>query len=137
MTKFATSISTKGPFFTADIRKTVAENKRAFLDEVATAGQEDVRAQLRAGESGRAVLGGGISPARVSGHVHGRVISLTGKHWVATAKVSVNNVGFSRKQGIKLMAAASYLEGTTHAFRRTRGRLTRLGKRADLIKGLR
>jgi len=135
--KFATSISMKGPFFTADIRKTVAQNKRDFLDQLAKAGEEDVRTQLRAGEGNRYPLGGGIRPGRVSGHVVGRTTSLSGKHWLATAKVSVNNSGFSKKQGIKLMAAASWLESQVHAFRRTRGRLTRLAKKADLLKGLR
>jgi hypothetical protein len=135
--KFATSISMKGPFFTADIRKTVTENKRDFLDTLAKAGESDVQAQLRAGQSQRLPLGGGIQPGRVSAHVVGRTSNLQGRRWRATAKVSVNTQGLSRKQAIKLMAAASWLESQIHAFRRTRGRLARLARKADLLKGLR
>lgn len=137
MTKFVTTIDTKGPFFTKDVRKTLRANIKDLMNAIAAEGEADVVAQLRSGEGGRKPMRG-IAPARVSGHVHGRTASLSGKPWQVTAVVSVNNSGFSRKQGITLMAAASKVEGQTHAFRRTTGRLRRSQKAntSELLKGL-
>lgn len=132
------TIDMSGPFFTHDPAKTFRANARTMLAAVAEEGQKDVEAQLRVGQGGRYPLGGGIRPNRVSGHVVGRVTSLSGRKWALTAVVSVNNKGLSQKQGIKLMAAASYLEGQTHAFRRTTGHLRRARavNRAELFKGI-
>jgi hypothetical protein len=128
----------KGPFFEKDPGKTFRQNIRVMMDAVAAEGQADVRAQLQAGQGSRFPLGGGLRPGRVSGHVIGRTVSLVGKRWAVSAKISVNNRGLSPKQGVKLMAAASYLEGQTHAFRRTKGRIGRAKRvnAAELLKGL-
>lgn len=137
-TKIATTINAKGPFFTKDPAKTFRQNIRVLMDELAEAGESDVKAQLRSGEGGRFPLGGGIRPGRVSGHVVGRTSNLSGKRWQVTAVVSVNNRGFSKVQAVKLMAAASWLERTVRPFRRTTQRLRRLrsGAEAALLKGL-
>lgn len=131
-----TTISLKGPFFRADPAKSFRSNVRTMMAAVAAEGEADVKAQLRAGESSRYPLGMGMG--RVSRHVVGRTRSLTGKPWMVSAVVSVNNSGFSKAQGIKLMAAASYLEGTVHAFRKTKSRVSRSRKvnEAELLKGL-
>lgn len=134
--KYRTTITMSGPFFRGDPRKKFAENKRSFMEQLAEIGEADVVGQLRAGQGDRYPLGMGLG--RVADHVHGRVESLSGKHWKATAVVSINNRGLSKAQGIKLMAAASYLERTGHAMRRTKGRLLRTRKpNIDLLKGLR
>lgn len=134
--KIATSIDKTGPFFTHDPAKTFRANARVMLTALAEEGQEDVRVQLRQGEGSRApirLLGG-----RVSGHAIGRVRSLGGKPWALTAVISVNNSGFSARQGISLMAAAASLERRFHSFRRTASRLrsARAVNRAELTKGL-
>jgi hypothetical protein len=134
--KFKTSVSTKGPFFQGDPLKKWADNKREFMERWAEMGAKDVRGRLVAGQSGRYPLGMGLG--RVSDHVHGRVVSLEGKHWKATAVVSVNNRGFTKAQGIKLMAAASWLEQTEHPFRRAKGAMRRAkAVNVDMLKGLR
>jgi hypothetical protein len=138
MARSTTTIDLSGPFFTKDPRKTFRPNARVMLKAIEEEGEADVRAQLRAGESGRVPISHGVTPNRVSAHVVGRVASLTGKPWQVTAVVSVNNSGFSRQEGIALMAAASRVERETHAFRKTTNRLRRSRKAnaAELLKGL-
>jgi hypothetical protein len=124
-----------GPFFTKDPKKTFRQNVRDMMDQLAAAGESDVRAQMQAGEGSRKPLRG-ISPDRVSGHVRGRVDSLAGKRWALNAVVSVNNSRLSRQGGISLMAAASRVESETHAFRRTAARSRKVSKMTDLMDGL-
>ena len=135
-TPITTTIDLSGPFFTKDPRRTFLQNVRDLMDVIAREGEADVKAQLRQGEPARAPLSAGLSPARVSGHVRGRVSSLSGRRWAYTAVVSVNNSGLSKKQGIALMAAAAVVERRTGAFKRTGTRLRKAVKRADLTKGL-
>jgi hypothetical protein len=137
MVRTASHLTFSGPFFTGDPVKKFAENKRDFMEAVAEAAAADVRQQLAAGQGGRAPISSGVSPARVSEHVVGRVRSLSGKEWKATAVVSINNRGHSRAQGVALMAASSLVEGRVHAFRRTASS-ARKGKAdvAMLLRGL-
>lgn len=139
MTRLSSTISTSGPFFQRDPSKTFRANVKLMMDRVAEVGEQDVRNQLLVGQATRDPLGGDIVPERVSGHVHGRTKSLTGKRWAVTAVVSVQNKGFTAKQGIKLMAAASLLEGRTHAFAKTTARLQRVAKinTDELMRGIR
>lgn len=134
--KITTTIDKTGPFFRNDPAKTFRQNIRVMMDAVEREGASDVRAQLRAGEGGRAPISHNMG--RVSGHVVGRTHSLAGKRWAVTAVVSVNNSGFSRTQGIALMAAASRVEGQTHAFRKTAGRVRRMRamNTDELLKGI-
>lgn len=131
-----TTIDLSGPFFEADPSKTFRQNVRLMLDALAEEGERDVKAQLAQGEPRRYPLGMGLG--RVSRHAIGRTRALDNKQWAMTAVISVNNSGLTPVQGIKLMAAASYLEGEVHAFRRTAGRLRRARaiNTAELAKGL-
>lgn len=136
-TRIVTAISLEGPFFTKDPAKTFRQNVRVLMDEIAELGEADVKAKLRQGEPARRAMRG-IQPDRVSAHVIGRTQNLAGKRWAVSAVVSVNNRGFSPKQGITLMAAAASIERRSHVFRRTTARLRRANKlnRAELLKGL-
>lgn len=136
-TKITTTIDTSGPFFTKDPAKTFRQNIRVLMDQYAALGEEDVKAQLKQGESRRRPMHG-ITPVRVSGHVVGRTKNLRGKRWAVTAVVSVNNSGFSKAQGKTLMAAAATIERREHTFRRTSARLRRARKlnQAELLKGV-
>jgi hypothetical protein len=136
--KTTTTIDLSGPFFTNDPRKTFRQNVRVLMAAVAAEGESDVKAQLRAGESGRYPISHKVQPSHVSGHVVGRVRSLTGKPWAVTAVVSVNNSGFTKAQGIALMASAAWVESQVHAFRKTTGRIRRARalNTVELLKGI-
>lgn len=125
----------RGPFFQGDAGRKFRENIQAWLEQIAEEGEDVVRAALSAGSGSRATIRR-IPGDRVAEHVHGRVRSLTGKHWLANAVISVNNSGLSAPAGISLMAAASNLEGRLHAFRRTASALRSSIRRANLTKGL-
>jgi hypothetical protein len=135
--KLVTTIDTSGPFFTHDPRKTFRGNIRLFMAAVADEGQRDVEAQLKSGQAEREPIRL-IQPNRVSGHVVGRTKSLTGKPWEVTAVISINNRGFTKKQGTRLMAAGSVLEHRIHAFRKTKNRLRRARavNQVELLRGL-
>jgi hypothetical protein len=102
MVKIATTIDLDGPFFRHDPAKTFHQNVLVLLEAIAKEGEQDVVAKLRQGQSQRYPIGSAVKPNRVSAHARGRVHSLRGKHWRATAVVSVNNSGFSPRQGIAL-----------------------------------
>jgi hypothetical protein len=121
--RITTTIKMDGPFFRKDPAKTFRQNVRVMMDAVAAEGEADVKAQLAQGAGSRAPIS--AIGDRVADHAVGRTSAISGKRWAVTAVVSVNNAGWSRAQGISLMAAASRVEGTTHAFRRTTGRLKR------------
>jgi hypothetical protein len=136
-TTFATTIDMTGPFFRTDPARTFRQNVRVMMDAIASEAAADVIAQQQQTEGGRAPIRG-VQPARVSAHVVGRTSSLAGRRWAVTAKVSVLPRGLSRKQAIALAAAASRVEGETHAFRRTTSRMRRAKaiNQAELLKGL-
>jgi len=130
------SVDLSGPFFQGDPGAKLGDNIRRMMAGLAEEGQRLVMGELRAGESSRQALGMGLG--RVSDHVRGRVKSLTGKQWKASAVISVNNSGLSAAQGIKLMAAASGLEARFKPFRRTTLAIGRSRKilSANLAQGL-
>lgn len=134
--RIATSIDLDGPFFRADPRKRFRQNVADFMAHVAAVGEADVKAQLQQGESRRAAISHGVQPARVSGHVRGRVRSMSGKRWAVSAVVSVNAAGLPRSQAVAVMAAASGLEGRHRVFRRTTSRLRKVARDRDLLKGI-
>jgi hypothetical protein len=135
--KLSSQISLEGPFFRVNPGKTFRQNVRVLMDRISEEGEADVQQMLRSGEGSRAPLRD-MSPNRVSGHVVGRTSNLAGKRWAVTAVVSINNRGLSRAQGIRLMAAASRLEGRLHVFRRSSARMrkARALNKAELLKGL-
>ena len=133
-----TTIDMSGPFFKHDPGKTFRQNIRVLMDALSEEGESDVKAQLKAGEGDRYRISNAVKPSRVSGHVVGRTTNLRGKPWEVTAVVSVQNAGFTKKQAVSLMAAASWVESQTHAFRKTTNRLRRARKinAAELLKGI-
>ena len=136
--KITTTIDKSGPFFAHDPAKTFRANIRTMMEAVAAEGEADVSAQMRATEGGRRPISSGVQPDRVGRNVVGRVTSLSGKKWAVTAVVSVNNSGFTPRQGIALMAAASRVEGQIHAFRKTTSRIksTRRVNVDELLRGI-
>lgn len=131
-----TKVEFEGPFFAHDPKLTFRQNVRVWADAVAAAGEAEVRAEMAAGQSGRAPIR--RLGDRVADHAVGRTHGLSGKRWAVSAVVSVNNSGLSRAEGISLMAAASRVERTTHAFRRVRSAVGRSrGTNIDeLLKGI-
>ena len=132
---FKTSITVHGPWFTHDPAKTFAGNVHEMMLGLAREGAKDVQGQTRAGQSGR-------EPIRqlgdhVSDHVAGELRRYPAGPRYA-ARVIVRNRGFTKAEGISLMAAASQVEQQTHAFRKTTGRIMRARavNAAELAKGL-
>lgn len=136
--RFTTTITKEGPFFRNSPVLTFRQNVRKMMAAVAAEGAADVVGQMQVGESGRVPISRGIQPARVSGHVVGRVAGISGKPWAVTAKVSALGAGLSRTDAIALHAAAATIERRDHPFRRTAGRLrrSRAVNQAELLKGL-
>ena len=132
---FKTTITTKGPFFKGDPAKKLADNIHTMMLAIAEEGAKDVRGQLRMGTAGRDPV------SNLGGRVADRLVGELRRYPrgdAYTARVFVRNRGLSRQQGISLMAAASFLESTIHAFRKTRGRILRARavNAAELLKGL-
>jgi hypothetical protein len=130
----ATTIKLDGPFFAPDRDRKFLANVHDLMAAIAEEGEADVRAQLQAGEGSRAPVRG-VQPARVSGHIRGRVVSLQGKPWRYNAVVSPDTSNLSRKQAIAVMAAASRLESRTGAFKRTASRIRKAVASVDLTRG--
>jgi hypothetical protein len=132
---FQTRITTTGPFFTRDPAKTLSENIHTMMKAIASEGATDVRGQMRMGENSRA-------PVKALGtHVSSHVVGELRRYPVGpnySLRVIVRNRGLSRAQGISLMAAASYVEGATRAFAKTRRRImaARAINTAELTRGL-
>jgi hypothetical protein len=122
---FKTSIRKDGPFFQADPAKTFATNVHDLMLAVAREGARDVIGQLRSGEGGRKPIS--RLGDRVTDHVTGEMRSFPpGPSYSAT--VFVANRGYSVREAVSLMAAASVLESRLHAFRKTAGRISRSRK---------
>jgi hypothetical protein len=131
-TRATASIDFSGPFFRKDVEKTIFENLHKFMEGIAQEGSAAARQGLRTGSSSRALIR--ELGDRVADHVVGRTVSLTGRRWTAAAVVQVLNEGYSGRQSMSLMAAASIVERRTGAIRRvTRGINA---NKADLTKGL-
>lgn len=134
-TSFKTSITKDGPFFRHDPARTFRDNAHELMLAVVREGVADVVGQLRQGEAGRrpiAQIGD-----RVADHVAGELRRApTGPKY--SAAVFVRNRGYTKDEAISMMAAASVLEGRTHAFRKTAGRISRARgvNMAELTKGI-
>ena len=73
------SMELSGPFFTADPRKTIRQNIRAYQDRVAEVGEAEVRARLLPGRSADAIRD----------RIRGRTSSTGGRRWATYAVVSL------------------------------------------------
>ncbi len=134
-THITTTIDLSGPFFTKDPALVLSQNVELMMAAIAKEGEEDVRAQMQAGESTRAPLSFG---GRVAERLRGRVTSLQHNPWHRTAIVSPSREGLSPKDAIALYAAASRIESKSHPFRTTTNRLRRAKavNTAELTRGL-
>lgn len=133
--KYHTSITVRGPFFTSDPAKTLQQNVHTMMLAIAKAGQRDVRQQLGPGSGERAPIK--LLGDHVVNHVYGELRRYpSGAPF--TMRIIVRNRRFTKPEGISLMAAASFLEGTIHAFRKTRGRIMRAREinTEELLKGI-
>jgi hypothetical protein len=133
--KFRTTLKKDGAWFAHDPAATFRGNVHTMMVSLAREGEADVRGQLRSGDSGRSpirALGDHVSD-HIKGELRRRPAGPGFSAWVF-----VENRGFNRRQAVSLMAAASFLEGTVHAFRRTAGRISRsrAANASELIKGL-
>lgn len=153
-TRTSVKMGLSGPFFTKNVQATMQDNIRLMMQAMEEEGARYAIEELRAGESGRAPIAAFDSTRRhrtagrlatvTSGgdrsasHIKGRVASVSGKRWTYHATISINNIGFSRAQGISLMAAAAQAERETQAFKRTAARLraSRAVNAAELTRGL-
>lgn len=131
-----THVELSGPFFRKDPEQTMWQNIHRWMAGIAEEGERVVRMNLRRGAANRAPIR--LLGDRVADHAIGRVHSLRGKKWWATAVISVNNSGLSPREGRSLMAAASKVEGRTHAFRSAYRDIARSRKtlQANLTEGL-
>ncbi len=128
------SIDFSGPFFDRDPAATVKANITSLMATIAADGERDVRGRILAAEGSMTQPTG-----HTARHVRGRVQSLAGRPWRATAVVSMNTTGMNRRQAIRTQAAASGIEARFHPFRRTAAdirRGARAAAKADLAKGL-
>jgi hypothetical protein len=128
-----------GPFFRKDPAKTFRQNVRAMMDAVAAEGEKDVKAQLAAGEGGRAPVTGWGTNTRTRMHVAGRTKSLAGKRWAVTAVVELRMPGSPpRPRAISLRAAMAEIETASHPFRKTKNRIgrTRKTNMSELLKDI-
>lgn len=122
-----------GPFFTADVAKTLRENMRQALEGLAEEGERLVKSQFP------------VYTGRGRAGVVGRVKSLDGRPWFLTAVVSQQYVYPWGKHGLRGFAGRSQaeyrggkLEAQRKMFRRTATAMRRSVKilRANLTKGL-
>lgn len=115
MTGTSATIDLSGPFFQKDPALTLRGNIQRMMAALAEEGEKSARDAFGQSESSRQPIS--LLGDRVSAHVKGRVVSLAGKQWRASAVVSINNSGFAASQGVSLMAAASSVERRTHVMR--------------------
>ena len=138
MSRFHTSITKRGIFWTADIDARFGENVRTMMEAVAAEAQADVRGQMQAGEGTRAPLKNVGEYTRVSQAIVGRVASLAGKPWYYNTVVSPSREGLGATEAIGLYAAAASIEEAKHPIRTTAGRVRRAKAvtQAQLLNGI-
>lgn len=143
----ASGIVLEGPFFEADIDATISENVRALVLRMAQVGQAEAR--RRAYSAPRKSPG----PSYSAGFIRGRVTSLQGRRWSATAVISADTTSLSQAQARRVQAVLAGRhnridrdgndigttrghEGTARVFSATARGLNALAKDLDLTKGL-
>jgi hypothetical protein len=133
--KFKTILTMKGPFFDHDPAKTFMENVHVMMVAIKDEGAKDVQGQLRQGAGNRAPIR--KLGDRVADHVGGELRRAPSGPGFS-AVILVINRGMSKAEAISMMAAASFLEGSLHAFRKTQGRILRARavNQANLTKGI-
>jgi hypothetical protein len=121
-----------GPWFERDPKLTFRANVLRLMDEVASFGQTDIQARIRA------LPPAGVRTGHTADLIEGRTRSLVGKGWAVTAVVSPNTSGLGANESIATMAAASEIESRAHVFRRGASDLRKFKRdmETELMKGL-
>jgi hypothetical protein len=133
--RFRTSLKKDGAWFAHDPADTFRGNVHTMMVALAKEGAADVRGELQSGEGNRQPIS--RLGDRVSDHIKGEL-----RRYPAgpgfSAWVFVENRGLTQGKAKSLMAAASFLEGSVKAFKRTAGRISRsrAANVEELIKGL-
>lgn len=127
MARTRTTIDLSGPFFAYDPVKRYSENVITMLEAFAREGEEDLRAQASPYSDSGAFVGG----------IEGRVRSLAGKQWRATAVISQTHVYPWKGGGVKQYRGGKH-EARHGFFRKTKSRLnrSRAVNKAELTKGM-
>lgn len=133
--RFRTSLKKDGAWFSHDPARTFMANVHEMMVKLAEEGAADVRGQLRMGEGGRAPIR--KLGDRVADHITGELRKAPAGPGFS-AWVFVENRGLGAQEAKSMMAAASFLEGSIHPFRKTQGRISRSRavNAAELLKGL-
>lgn len=126
------TVELSGPFFTHDPGKTLRGNIQSLMAALADEMEGSVKGDIEAASGSMPLYSGWTHD-----HVVGRVASLNGKHWLATAVVSANTARMGSRDATRTLAAASSIEARFHPFRNTvrAVRSSRVWLR-DLAKGL-
>ena len=127
------TVATEGPFFTRDPGKTLRQNVRDMMDQLAGWMEAEVRKQVT-GHAGQMPHYTGWTAA----HTIGRTESYSGKRWGTWAVVSANTDGMSARDAIRTKAAAATIERRWHPYRNVKSGVYRSRPilTADLTKGL-
>jgi hypothetical protein len=147
-------IKVEGPFFTADIGKTLAENAGDFTAKLAAHGEAE--AKRRTWGAPRKTAGPSLSASFIRGRTRA-LPSRGGRAWAMTTVISatggIEEQHASKATAIRVQATLAGRhnpidrdghnigttpghEGTAGVFRRTAASLRRLVKNLDLTKGL-
>jgi hypothetical protein len=144
-------IKVEGPFFTADIGKTLAENAHDFTAKLAAHGEAE--AKRRTWGAPRKTAGPSFSATFIRGRTRA-LPSRGGRAWAMTTVISATG-GIEERPAHAIRVQATLAgrhnpidrdghdigttpghEGTAGVFRRTAASLRRLVKNLDLTKGL-
>jgi hypothetical protein len=133
--RFRTSLKKDGAWFAHDPADTFRGNVHTMMVALAKEGAADVRGELASGDGNRAPI------RRLGDHVSDHIKGELRRDPAGpgfSAWVFVENRGLNRQDAVSLMAAASFLEGSVRAFKRTAGRISRsrAANAEELLKGL-
>lgn len=145
--RMSLGIALEGPFFTADLGKTLVANAHDLVARMAQIGEAEARARV-AGAPRRTA-----GPSYSGSRIRGRTAALGGHRWSVTAVISADTTGLSRAQAVRVQAALAGRhnpvdrdgfrigttpghEGTAKVFSGTARVLRGLARELDLTKGL-
>jgi len=134
VTKPTFQVKLEGPFFTRDPRKTVRQNIRVFMDELAAHGEAKGRG-LADAPAGQMPRWTGRTRNRIKGRTRAEM-RRGGKHWALTAVVSANTEGLSRTEAISVKAAGSRMEKRFRIFKGVLYSMRARIRSIDFTKGL-
>lgn len=132
--KLTSKVTLEGDFFRRDPRKTVRQNIRDMLDELAAWMEQTVEGEIR-GRAGSMPYYTGWTADTVTGYT---TSTKTGKRWQLHAAVAALTTGMSAKDAIRTKAAGATIERRFHPFRRVKAGVYRARPliNANLTEGL-